>query len=73
MKEGWIRVFSAAELYQVKIAEDKLKQEGIESHIVNKGDSAIPSIGEVDLYTQPEKAAQAVEILVNAGIKKTEE
>lgn len=69
MKEGWIRVFTANELYQAKIAEDKLKQHGIESHIVNKGGSAIPSIGHVELYTQPDKAAEAVSVLQEAGIK----
>ncbi len=70
MKEGWIRIFFASELYQVKIAEDKLKQHDIESHIVNKGDSAIPSIGEVELYAPPEKAEEAVKVLREAGIKK---
>lgn len=70
MKEGWIRVFAANELYQVKIAEDKLKQHQIESHIVNKGDSAIPSIGQVELYTPSENATDAVNILREAGIRK---
>lgn len=70
MKEGWIRVFAANELYQAKIAEDKLKQHNIESHIMNKGDSAIPSIGQVELYTPSEKATDAVKILQEAGIRK---
>jgi hypothetical protein len=69
MKEGWIRIFFASELYQVKIAEDKLNQHDIESHIVNKGDSAIPSIGEVELYTQPENVEEALKVLREAGIK----
>lgn len=72
MKEGWVRIFTADELYQVKIAEDKLKQHDIESHIVNKGDSAIPSIGQVELFAPSEKAADAVKILQEAGIKKTD-
>lgn len=70
MKEGWVKIFTATELYQVKIAEDRLKQSGIESHIVNKGDSAIPSIGEVELYTPVEKAETAVQVLKEAGIKE---
>ena len=73
MKEGWIRIFYASELYQVKIAEDKLKQHDIESHIVNKGDSAIPSIGLVELYTLPELAEKAIEVLREAGIKTDDE
>jgi len=70
MKEGWIRVFSANEMFKVKIAEDKLKQHGIESHIVNQGDSAIPSIGQVELFAPKEKATDAVKILREADIRK---
>ncbi|RMF20333.1 MAG: hypothetical protein D6765_17000 [Bacteroidetes bacterium] len=69
MKENWVRVFSSPELYQVKIAEDILKQHGIESHIVNRGDSAIPSIGEAELYTLPDMAERAAEILREQGLK----
>lgn len=63
MKEGWLKIYSSTELYQVKIAEDILKQNGIESHIVTKPDSAIPSLGEAELYTPPEKAEQALKVL----------
>lgn len=69
MKEGWVLIYSDSELYQVKIAEDVLKQNGIESHIVNKPDSAIPSIGEAELYAPPEKAEQAVKVLKDNNIK----
>lgn len=63
MKEDWIKVFSSNELYQAKIAEDVLKQNGIESHIVSTPDSAIPTLGEAALYTLPEKAELAIQIL----------
>ena len=69
MKENWTRVFYAKELYQVKIAEDVLKQNGIESHILSKPDSAIPSIGLAELYTLNEKAAAAVKVLKDNDIK----
>ncbi len=69
MKEGWVLIYSDSELYQVKIAEDILKQNGIESHIVNKPDSAIPSIGEAELYTLPERAEEAVKVLRENDIK----
>lgn len=62
-KENWIRIYSSKELYQAKIAEDILKQNGIESHIVNKPDSVLPSIGDADLYTVPEKAERAIQVL----------
>ena len=63
MKENWILVYTNLDLYQVKIAEDVLKQNGIVSHILEKGDSAIPSLGEVRLYTQPEDAEKARAVL----------
>jgi hypothetical protein len=69
MKENWIKIFSSADLLQVKVAEDILKQNGIESHIVNKPDSVMPMLGEAELYTLPEKAADAQKILEENGIE----
>lgn len=63
MNDSWVKIFSATEEYQVKIAEDVLKQNGIESHVVSRRDSVLPSLGEVELYTLPEKAEQARAIL----------
>ena len=69
MKENWVEIYTADKVYQAKLAEDVLKQNGIESHIVNKPDSALPSIGEAKLYTLPEKAEQAVKILKEADLR----
>jgi hypothetical protein len=63
MREGWILIFAAPELYQAKLAEDVLKQNGIESHIVSKPDSVIPSLGQAELYTLPDIAEQAMKVL----------
>ena len=73
MKQGWVKIYANPELYQVKIVEDILKQNGIESHIIGHQDSAIPSLGEAELYTLPEKAAAAVEVLREQGILNGEE
>ena len=70
MKDDWTIVFSSDQVYQVKIAEDILKQNGIESHILNKPDSAIPSIGMADLYVPNAKAEAAVKVLVDNEIKQ---
>lgn len=67
--EGWIKIFSSNEEYQVKIAEDILKQNSIESHIVKHPDSAFPSLGEAALYTLPEKAERAKVVLTENKIK----
>ncbi|MDZ4681317.1 MAG: DUF2007 domain-containing protein [Saprospiraceae bacterium] len=63
MTEGWVKIFTARELFQAKLAEDLLKQNGITSHIVNKPDSVLPFIGNADLYTNSEDAELAVKIL----------
>lgn len=68
MKEGWVKIFSTIEEYQARIADEVLKQNGIESLIVNKPDSVFPSTGEAELYTLPEKAERAREILKQEGI-----
>jgi hypothetical protein len=69
MKEDWVKVFSSMELIQVKLAEDILKQHGIESHILNPTDSAFPGITFIELYTLPEKAEEAIKILEENDIK----
>jgi hypothetical protein len=63
MREGWIKIFASSEEYQARIADDVLKQHGIESLVVSKPDSAIPSIGQAELYTPAEKAEEARRIL----------
>lgn len=63
MTEGWILIFAAPELYQAKIAEDVLKQNGIISHLVSAPDSVLPVLGEAKLYTTAEHAEQAMQVL----------
>lgn len=65
--DNWVKIFSHADLIQVKLAEDVLKQNGIESHILNKPDSVLPSLGQAELLTPNEKAEAAVEILESNG------
>ena len=70
MKEDWVKIFTSDKTYQAKLAEDVLKQNGIESHIVNRPDSVLPSIGEAALYTVPEKAERALQVLRDADLRK---
>jgi hypothetical protein len=64
-KENWINIFNSKDLLQAKLAEDVLKQAGIESHIVNAPDSVFPPLGEAKLFTPPEKAETARKILLD--------
>ena len=70
MTEGWVRIFSSTDLIEVKLAEDILKQHGIISNIIGQPDSAIPSIGDAKLYTHPDDAEKAVNVLKEAEIIK---
>ena len=63
MKENWVKIYSSSDLIQVKIAEDILKQNGIVSHILNHPDSAMPMLGDAELYTLPENAEKAAKVL----------
>ncbi|HFA50411.1 MAG TPA: hypothetical protein ENJ95_15465 [Bacteroidetes bacterium] len=69
MKENWVRIYSSKDLMQVKIAEDVLKQNNIVSHIANHPDSAMPMLGRADLYTLPENAERAKEVLKANGVE----
>lgn len=65
--EGWKRVFMAAEVIQVKLAEDVLKQNGIESHIYHSPDPNFPAIGEAELMVPEDKAEAAYDVLQENG------
>jgi len=68
MKENWVKIYSSTDLVRVKIAEDVLKQNGIESHIVNKPDSMLPMLGQAELFTPPGKSDAALKVLKNNKI-----
>ena len=68
MKENWVKIYSSTDLMQVKLAEDILKQNGIVSHILNQPDSAMPMLGEAELYALPENVEQAKAILESSDV-----
>ena len=63
MKEDWVKIFASTELLETKLVEDYLKQNGVESHILEQPDSTFPSIGEASLYTPKDKAEQAFALI----------
>ncbi len=68
MKEGWVLVYKADSEFKARIADDVLKQYGIESLVAAKPDSAIPAIGSAELYVPAEKAVEAKRILEERAI-----
>ncbi len=69
MKEGWVKIFSAIELLEVKLAEDVLKQHNIESHIAQKGDSVFQATAEAALFTLPDNVEAAIKVLKENNFK----
>lgn len=73
MKEDWVKVFESREILKTKLVEDALKREGIESHILEKPDSAIPSLGSATLYTPQENVKKALEVINAIDFSAVEE
>ncbi|MGA1583331.1 MAG: hypothetical protein ACO4CH_08755 [Saprospiraceae bacterium] len=67
--DNWTLVLVTNEM-NAKLAEDLLKQNGITSHIATHEDSAFPSVGDSRLFTLPEDAEKATELLQANGFKE---
>ena len=68
MNPNWKNVFSSGDAVQVRIAKDVLKNNGIESHIINKKDSVTMAFGEHELHVPNDLAKRAVAVLEEAEI-----
>ncbi|MFP4556310.1 MAG: putative signal transducing protein [Bacteroidales bacterium] len=65
-KKDWSMVFTTNVPYQAEIAKQMLGNNGIEAIIVDKQDSAYPSIGEAEIYVAKkweEKAKKLIQDL----------
>ena len=65
-EKNWERIFSDQDQLKVNIAEGVLKASGIVSHVVNNSSSAIPSLGNVELFVRKENAEEARKVLTEA-------
>ena len=65
-EKNWELVLRDPDPVKVNLAEGILKQNDIVSHVVNNSNSAIPSIGEIELYARKEDAEAAKKILEDA-------
>ena len=63
MNNNWIKIYSSSQQYLVEIAKGVLQENGIESVILNKKDSAYNMWGEVELYANPQTAQEAMSII----------
>jgi len=59
---NWVKVFSSSKAYLVEITHSILEEEGIESVIINKIDSAY-LFGECELFVNKEDSLKAMQII----------
>jgi hypothetical protein len=60
--DNWVLVFSATNMASAQITAGMLKENGIESSILNKQDSEF-FIGSVDLYVESQNEVKARQLL----------
>jgi len=63
MEKGWTNIYSTSDEYLSTIAQELLKENEIESVVINHKDSAYVCWGELDVYVREEDEKLAVEIL----------
>ncbi|MCL6523606.1 MAG: DUF2007 domain-containing protein [Thermoflavifilum sp.] len=62
MEPGWIKIYSTTQSIQASLIQGMLKENGIESVILNRQDSEF-LVGEVQLYVHQSDAAKAKELI----------
>ena len=67
--KNWVKVFSSSKAYLVELTHGILEEEGIESVIINKIDSAY-LFGESELFVNDEDSTKALQII--SDIEKSE-
>jgi hypothetical protein len=66
MKQGWEKAFTTNELYRSEIARMVLEENGINSVVINKKDSAYGSFGDIEIYVHRKDVLNAINILNKA-------
>jgi putative signal transducing protein len=65
MEKDWVPIYSTDKEYQAHIIKDMLKENGIDSVIFNKQDSAYVTIGNVEIYVKNDFAIKAKHLIEN--------
>jgi hypothetical protein len=50
MEDNWVKIYASNQAHKVSIVSAVLADNNIESHDINKIDSAYNAIGEIELY-----------------------
>jgi hypothetical protein len=63
MAENWKVIFTSNELHLSEIAKQVLQENGIKSILLNKMDSAYPSIGHIEVLVREDDQQAAKQLL----------
>lgn len=63
MNNNWVKIYSSTQQHLVEIAKGVLKENGIDSVILNKKDSAYNMWGDLELYASQQDALEALSII----------
>lgn len=61
--DNWISVFETDQPYQAELVKDILNNNDVDAVILNRKDSAYPSLGIIEVMVNEEDKACAVEIV----------
>jgi len=67
MEKDWIKIRSFADLQEATIVADHLRQEGVETVIMDKSVSGFVSAADVELYCHENNAKKALELIENGS------
>jgi hypothetical protein len=65
MEKDWVCVFHTDQAYQAEIAREILENEEINCVVMNEHSSAIPSIGEIEVWVHQDNQEKAAELLTD--------
>lgn len=63
MEDNWTTVYTTAEKYLAEMARQMLRDNGIDTVIMDKQDTAYPSIGYIELMVKKEDLAAAEKLI----------
>ncbi len=64
MKDNWVKIYSSVYIHKVEIYQALLKEQDIESIILNKQDSSY-LFGEIELYVAVENVLKSNQLISN--------
>ncbi|PLX23520.1 MAG: hypothetical protein C0599_04290 [Salinivirgaceae bacterium] len=64
--KDWHIVFSTTQSYQAYIIQDLLKDHDIEAVVIDKQDSFYVTLGEIEVYVEPENVIKAKHLVKKA-------